>query len=309
MMNAPLVSILVPSYNQGRFLRETIDSCLAQDWRPLEVIVMDGGSTDSTLDVLRSYPAGELHWTSERDEGVADAVNKALARACGEILTIQSSDDVFLPGAVRAAVEALNARSDAALAYGDVELIDADSRKLGEDRQGAFDLAQYLGRFQYIPQPGTFFRRSALDVAPGWRDAYSYAADADFWMRIAARRPVVKLDRLMARYRYHDEQRDTQRARIARDWAGAVRDLIASGVLDARQRRFARMGIHLARHRYLDERSWGARTLQLYAAALANPMAALDPRFPKRDLLPGRVPLWALLSRVKRHLGLRPRGT
>jgi glycosyltransferase involved in cell wall biosynthesis len=308
-MNRPLVSILVPSFNQGRFIRETIDSCLAQDWRPLEIVVMDGGSSDSTLDVLRSYGAPELRWWSERDKGVTDAVNKAIAQARGEILTVQSSDDVFMPGAVSAAVAGLQSDPSLALVYGDVELIDAQSRKLGEDRQGAFDFAEYLGRLQYIPQPGAFFRCSALEVAPAWRADFSYAADADFWMRIAARRPVKKLDRLMARYRYHDEQRDTQRERIARDWEGAVRDLLASGMLDARERRFAHMGIHLARHRYLDEKQWWPRTLALYSAAWANPAALTDPRFPKRELLPGRTPLWAFLSRVKRRLGLRPRGT
>jgi glycosyltransferase involved in cell wall biosynthesis len=306
-MERPLVSILVPSYNQCRYIRETIDSCLAQEWRPLEIIVMDGGSSDSTCEVLQNYHAPELRWTSERDAGVADAVNKAIAAARGDILTIQSSDDVFLPGAVSAAVDALTAHPDAALAYGDVELIDASSRKLGEDRQGPFDLAEYLGRLQYIPQPGTFFRRSVLAQVPGWREQFSYAADADFWMRIVARHPAVKLDRFVARYRYHDEQRDTQRGRIARDWTGAVNDLVASGLLDDRARRFARMGLHLARHRYLDEKRWWARTRALYAAALANPAVLNDARFPRRDLLPGRAPLWAFLSSVKRRLGFAPR--
>lgn len=308
-MTHPLVSVIVPSFNQGRYIRETLQSCFAQDWRPLEVIVMDGGSTDSTVDVLRSCTEPELQWTSERDKGVTDAVNKALSRARGDILTIQSSDDLFVPGAMRAAVDALLANPDAALVYGDVELIDSRSRKVGEDRQGPFDFAEYLGRFQYIPQPGTFFRRSALQVAPGWRDEFSYAADADFWLRIAAVHRVIKLDRVVGRYRYHDEQRDTQRARIARDWAGAVRDLLAAGRLDARQRRFARMGIHLARHRYAGEGHWIERTRALYAAALANPFAAFDPRFPKRELLPGRTPLWAAMSRAKRWLGLKPKGT
>jgi hypothetical protein len=210
---------------------------------------------------------------------------------------------------VSAAVQALQSSPGAALVYGDVELIDAASVRIGEDRQGPFDFDEYLGRLQYIPQPGAFFRRSVLASVPTWRADFSYAADADFWMRIAARAPVKKIDRLMARYRYHDEQRDTQRARIARDWEGAVRDLIASGVLDSRQRRFALMGIHLARHRYLDEKQWWPRTRALYAAACANPAAVLDARFPKRELLPGRAPLWAFLSRIKRRLGLRPRSS
>jgi hypothetical protein len=159
-----------------------------------------------------------------------------------------------------------------------------------------------------VPQPGTFFTRAALRVAPTWREEYSYAADADFWMRIAANLPVVKLDRFVARYRYHAEQRDTQRDRIARDWQGAVRDLLANGALTDRQRRFAAMGLHLANYRYLPEDAWRQRTRELYAALFANPRALLDTRFPKRELLPGRAPVWKLLSRVKRQLGLKPRG-
>jgi glycosyltransferase involved in cell wall biosynthesis len=304
-----LVSVVVPSFNQGRYLAETLRSCLAQDHRPLEVLVLDGGSTDGTLEVLQALAAPELRWWSEPDRGVCDAVNTGFARASGAILSVQSSDDVFVPGAVSAAVAAFAAEPGLGLVYGDVEHIDEGSRVTGADVQGPFDFAAYLGRLQYVPQPGAFFTRAALEAVGGWRDAYSYAADADFWMRIAAGFPVRKLDRVVGRYRYHAEQRDTQRARIARDWEGAVRDLLRDPRLDPRQRRYARMGIHLARHRYAPEGAWATRTRELYAALAANPAAAGDPHFPKRDLLPGRDPLWRLLSRVKRGLGFRPRGT
>lgn len=303
----PLVSIVIPSYNQGKFIRETIQSCLDQDYRPIEIIVQDGASKDETVEVLKSFDAPELSWVSDPDKGVVDAVNKGLGRARGGILTIQSSDDVFLPGAIRAAVAALQENPDAGLVYGDVKHIDADSVVSGEDVQGGFDLAEYLGRFQYIPQPGTCFTRAAMEQAGQWRDAYSYAADADFWMRIVTRFPVLKLDRFLAAYRYHPEQRDTQKARIAKDWEGAIADLVVSGNLNPRQRRFARMGIHLAKYRYAPEQDWGLRTRELYAAVLANPAAVFDGRFPKRELLPGRTPIWALLSRIKRGLGFKPR--
>lgn len=303
----PLVSIIIPSYNQGRFIRETIESCLIQDYRPIEILVMDGGSKDETVAVLESFEAPELQWWSEPDRGVVDAVNKGLARAGGDILSIQSSDDLFLPGAVSAAADALHAAPDAGLVYGDVELIDENSRVIGVDLQPEFDLAEYLCRFQYVPQPGTFFTRRAMETAGGWRDSVSYAADADLWMRIASRFPVRKLSRRVGRYRYHADQRDTQRARIARDWGGAIADLIASGLLDSRLQRHARMGIHLAEYRYAAPGDWRARTRSLYAALLSNPVGAFDQRFPKRELLPGRDPIWAFLSRVKRRLGFKPR--
>ncbi|MDZ4814535.1 MAG: glycosyltransferase family 2 protein [Pseudomonadota bacterium] len=309
-MNAntgPLVSIIIPSFNQGRFIAETIQSCLDQDYRPIEVLVFDGASSDQTVSVLESFDAAELQWWSEPDRGVVDAVNKGLTRAKGAIISIQSSDDVFLPGAISTMVAAVQASPSLGLVYGDVELIDADSRLIGEDVQGDFDLCDYLGRLHYIPQPGTCFTRAAYEAIGSWRDNVSYVADADFWMRISIRFDVQHVPRLVARYRYHDEQRDTQRARIARDWINAVDDLMVHGGLSSRQKRFARMGKALARHRYAATEDWLGRTRALYAAVLANPFGVTNPRFPKRELFPGRDPIWRQLSRIKRLLGFAPR--
>jgi len=305
----PLVSVAIPSFNQGRFIAETVRSCLEQSYRPIEILVQDGGSTDDTISVLRSVKAPELHWVSERDEGVVDAVNKVLPRAKGEILSIQSSDDLFLDGAIEAAVEVFSHGSAIGLVYGDVELIDEQSRVTGADIQGPFDLAMYFGRMMYVPQPGSFFSRRALETVGGWRKEFSYTADADFWLRIALNFPVRKLNRVMARYRYHSLQRDRQRTAICRDWERMVCDFIANRSLDSRTRRYARSGIYLARHRYTGPQEWWGRTKALYGALMVNPAAALHPGFPKKELLPGREPIWKQLSRVKRALGLRPRGT
>lgn len=304
----PLVSIIVPSFNQGRYIRETIESCLNQRYRPLEVLVFDGGSTDETVAVLESLVAPELRWWSARDKGVVDAVNKGLRLARGEILSIQSSDDLFVAGAIEAATTAISAEPGLGLVFGDVEHIDENSHITGRDVQGAFDLAAYLGRLSYVPQPGTFFTRRALLDVGEWSDKCSYAADAHFWMRIATRFPVRKLDQVVARYRYHADQRDTQTARIARDWQIAVLDIVARGDLTNRQRRHAMMGINLAQYRYAPEADWLSRTLSLYAAVLKNPTALLDPRFPKRELFPGRTPIWSFLSSCKRRIGLAQRG-
>jgi glycosyltransferase involved in cell wall biosynthesis len=305
----PLVSIVVPSFNQGRFIAETLKSCLQQSYRPIEILVEDGGSTDDTISVLRSIGDPELRWASEPDEGVVDAVNKGLRRAKGEILTIQSSDDLFLDGAIEAAVEALDHDPTVGLVYGDVELIDEESRVIGADTQNPFDLAMYFGRMMYVPQPGTFFSRKAVEAVGGWRKEFSYAADADFWFRIALHFPVRKLNRATGRYRYHSLQRDRQRAAISRDWERMASDLIANQPLDGRMRRYARSGIYLARHRYADPQQWWTRTKALYGALIVNPAAVLHPDFPKKELLPGREPIWKQLSRAKRALGLRPRGT
>ena len=138
----------------------------------------------------------------------------------------------------------------------------------------------YFGRLMYVPQPGTFFTREALEAVDGWRAEFSYTADADFWFRIALRFPVRKLNRVMARYRYHPLQRDRQRASISRDWERMVRDLIANEPLDSRTRRYARSGIFLARHRYADPQQWWMRTKALYGALCRQSCSSDPSRFP-----------------------------
>jgi len=294
-----LLSVVIPSYNQGKYIRETIDSTLAQDYRPIEVLVMDGGSKDETVDVLKSYAnAPELQWWSERDRGVVDAVNKGLARARGDVVAIQSSDDVYLPGAFTAAVEAIQGFG---LVYGDVEYIDASSRVTGRTQLPPFDLYEYAGKLSYIPQPAAFFTAEAMRAAGPWREDISYAADAEFYLRIALKFPVKKLDRALARYRYHDEQRDTMSARIERDWKAAVEPLTKSQ--DRRLRRYARSGVDLACLRYAPESQWVRRTIAAYRAMLVNPAVLRSRDFrATRDLVPGRYPIWRALSRIKRSL-------
>jgi glycosyltransferase involved in cell wall biosynthesis len=293
-----LVSIVIPSYNQGKYIRETIDSTLAQDYRPIEVLVIDGASKDETIEVLKSYDAPELQWISEPDRGVVDAVNKGLARARGDVIAIQSSDDVYVPGAVSAAVEAMPGFG---LVYGDVEYIDEASRVGGRTSLPPFDLYEYVGKLTYIPQPAAFFTAQAMRDAGGWRDDISYAADAEFYLRIAMRFPVRKLDRVVARYRYHEEQRDKMFARVEHDWRAAVEPLTKSP--DRRLRRYAKSGMDLVRLRYAPESQWVRRTIAAYHAMLVNPAVVRNREFrATRDLFPGRYPVWRMLSRLKRAL-------
>jgi len=300
-----LLSIVVPSYNQGAYIRETLDSILAQDYRPIEVLVLDGGSTDETVGVLKSYGAPELRWWSERDRGVVDAVNKGLALAQGEVVAIQSSDDVYVPGAFRAAMAAFE-DGDVALVYGDVEYIDAESRVTGRSQLPPFDLYEYVGKLTFIPQPAAFFTAAAMHAAGPWREEISYAADAEFYLRIALRFPVRKIDRVLARYRYHDEQRDKARERVQRDWAGAVAPLFASP--DRRLARYARASLDLVTLRYLPEERWLRRTRAAWHAAITNPAVLRNAEFrATRDLFPGHYPIWKMLSRIKRALGFAPR--
>ncbi len=139
-MPLPLVSIVTPSLNQGQFIRETIETILSQDYDNLEYLVMDGGSTDETLEILRSYGT-RLQWVSEPDAGQSQAVNKGWRRARGEILGWVNADDLLSPGAVRRAVEALAADSALGGVYGDCTYIDGSGRRLRTLPARAFDYA------------------------------------------------------------------------------------------------------------------------------------------------------------------------
>ena len=121
----PLVSIVTPSYNHGRYIEETIQSVLNQDYPNLEYLVIDGGSSDNTVEILKKYE-GRLTWISEKDRGQADAINKGFRMANGEILAWLNSDDTYLPGAVQHSVRYLEAHSEVAMLYGEGYHIDAE---------------------------------------------------------------------------------------------------------------------------------------------------------------------------------------
>jgi len=299
-----LLTIIIPSYNQGRFIRETIDSILAQDYRPIEVLVFDGASTDETVEVLKSYDAPELQWWSEKDRGVVDAVNKGLARARGEIVAIQSSDDTYVPGAFTAIADAFR-ESDAGLIYGDVEYIDTESRTLSRTNLPPFDLRQYVGKRTFIPQPSAFFTADAMRAAGAWRDDISYAADAEFYLRIATKFRVQKIDAVLARYRYHEAQRDKEASRVPRDWAKTIEPWTTSS--DMAMRRAARSGIWMVRHAYTPEARWARRTYLQYRIIAADPPLLFRPGIVVRELIPFGWPLFRALSRIKQALGFRPR--
>jgi hypothetical protein len=152
---------------------------------------------------------------------------------------------------------------------------------------------------QYIPQPSAFFRASAMREAGPWRADVSYAADAEFFLRIAMHHRTRKINAVLARYRYHDAQRDKESTRVPRDWAKAVEPLTHDR--DPRVRRMARGGIWLVRRYYTPERRWARRVWYAYRMAIANP--ALFRHMDRRDLIPGREPLRRLLSRGKRKIG------
>lgn len=178
----PLVSIVTPSYNQGRFLRRTIESVLTQEYPRVEYIVCDGGSTDESRAILESY-GDRFSWVSEPDAGQSNAINKGLRRARGDIVAYLNSDDVLLPGALLTIVAHLEANPEWDLVYGNAHHIDVDDRVLGPYPTAPFDFDRLL-QDCCICQPAAFWRRRVIDRIGFFDDALHYAMDYEYWMRL-----------------------------------------------------------------------------------------------------------------------------
>lgn len=199
-MNQPLVSIVTPSLNQGRFIEDAIQSVLAQEYEPIEYVVVDGGSTDETLDVLGKH--ANVRWVSEPDGGQSAALNKGFGLVRGEVLAWLNSDDFYLPGAIADAVAALQ-RSNAGLVYADILRCDEDGTNRRRVPSQPWDLWLHLNDRNRIWQPAAFFTREAFEAVGGVDENLHLAMDYDLWTRIAERFPVEREDDVWAAERRH----------------------------------------------------------------------------------------------------------
>jgi len=216
----PLVSIVTPSLNQGRYLGETIASVAAQDYPRVEHIVVDGGSTDETRDVLRGH--ADVRWVSERDSGQSDAVNKGFRMAQGAVFGWLNADDLYLPGAISAAVARLQ-ETGAGLVYGGWRQIDEDGTTLKEVAPKPFDLHQQLEVANRVAQPAAFFTREAFEAVGGLDETYNYAMDYELWLKLGERFPVAHVEQTLAAFRFHGESKTVadSHAFAAETWRAA----------------------------------------------------------------------------------------
>ena len=199
-----MVSIVTPSYNKGSFIEETILSVKNQTYHHVEHIVVDGGSTDETLDILRKY-ADSLIWISEPDEGQSDAINKGWRMSKGEILAYLNADDTYMPEAVQTAVEFLNNNPDVGMVYGDADFTDEHGEVTGHYKTCEFDLKRMLCSHNHVPQPTVFFRREVLDKVDYIDNDLHLAMDLDYWIRISLKFGIKHLPQTLATMRFYPE--------------------------------------------------------------------------------------------------------
>jgi len=206
-MSGPLVSVVTPSLNQGRYLREAIESVRAQTYSPIEHIVVDGGSTDGSLEILAEY--GEVRWVSEPDRGQSHALNKGFAMATGDVFGWLNADDAYDPNA---AADAVSALTRSGLVYADVIRVDGDGanpRRI--QSRPTFDLWTELNLGCGIYSPAVFFTREAFEAVGGVDEALHLTMDYDLWIRIGKRFPVLHVEAIWAIQRIHDDAKTIRR--------------------------------------------------------------------------------------------------
>jgi glycosyltransferase involved in cell wall biosynthesis len=202
----PKVTIVTPSYNQAAFLEETILSVLNQSYPNIEYIVVDGGSTDGSLDIIKKYEDRLAWWVSEPDNGQSDAINKGFRHATGKIYNWLNSDDILYPDAVKVAVHFMQKHPDREVVYGDRIVIDRDSKII--DAFEPLTITRSSARFLLrIPQEVTFFTAGLWSRVNGLNEDLHYVMDSDLWYRFLEKTKFFHIPVFMGAYRDHEESK------------------------------------------------------------------------------------------------------
>ena len=177
-------------------------SVLEQDYPDLEYTVIDGASTDGSADIIKKYSSRLAYWISEKDSGQADAINKGMRRAKGEIVAWLNSDDCYLPGAIKSAVAAFETDPQTVMVYGNMLAVDQIGQTINQLRYRRLTLEDLLC-FQIIGQPAVFMRRVAFEKAGGLDINFHFMLDHQLWIKLAAQGPIVHVNETWSAARYH----------------------------------------------------------------------------------------------------------
>lgn len=198
------ITIVTPSYNQGQFLEETILSVLNQDYPNLEYIIIDGGSTDNSVDIIKKYENHLTYWVSEKDNGQTHAINKGFRKATGDILNWLNSDDTLLPGAISSIARCFASNSIVDFAYGDYVLVDSFGKDIVSRKEIDFDFNILLYSGCFIQQPTCFFRKSVIDEIGLLDEGQDFYMDYEFYLRAAQNGFIFhNIRKSLVRFRCH----------------------------------------------------------------------------------------------------------
>ncbi len=280
MENAtPLVTVVINSYNQAQFLEQTIQSVLSQDYPKVEIILVDGGSTDGSLEIIHKYTDRFSWWVSEKDNGQAEGINKGLKRTKGELVAWLNSDDYFFPEAITRAVECWDSRLDVVLLYGDVMAVDENNKMINRMRTGDWQLSDLM-EFKIINQPAVFMNQSALAESGYLDTSYHYPMDHHLWLRIVSHGKMVHVPELWAAGRFHPAAKNVAAAAKFGEEAYRIADWMKNtqpfkSLSEGRWNRIM-AGAHRFNARYLLEGGDAAGSFKYYWRGLiAYPPAVL----------------------------------
>jgi glycosyltransferase involved in cell wall biosynthesis len=204
----PRISVVTPSLNQGEFLEACIQSVLDQGYPNLEYIIVDGGSNDGSVDIIRKFEGHLAHWVSEPDEGQSHAINKGLRSATGELVTWLNADDFLYPGALQAMADAWLADPNASFYWGNGNRVDRDGAmrfRHYPDADVFFDRNALIEGLNYILQPATFMNRTVLESVGFLDESLHYGMDSDLWIRLSASAEPVRVSACIAANREYDD--------------------------------------------------------------------------------------------------------
>lgn len=274
-----LVSIITPSYNQAAYLEQTILSVLNQDHPRIEYIVVDGASTDGSLDIIKKYKSRFAWWVSEKDRGQADAINKGFARATGEIAAWLNSDDYYLDGTVGAALKIFDENPDVVLVYGNMLAVDENGKTINALNYKQMTLEDLLC-FQIIGQPAVFMRRRALQKTNGLDLTFHFLLDHLLWIQIAQHGSILHVNQTWSAARYHAEAKNRAKAAEFGREAFRILENISQdenlAPILAKINRRARAAAHRVDSRYLLDGGQPAKALSAWTRALLiHPTTAL----------------------------------
>ena len=219
-MTQPLVSIIIPSYNQAHFIGQTLDSVFAQDYKNIEVLVLDGASSDGTVELLKKYSDRLAYWVSEKDAGQSDAVNKGLQRAKGDFIGWINSDDLYYPNAVSEGMKQLLAHPEASIVFGDHDVIDADNKVLHVRREIPYSMGVSLyTKACYHANLTGLFRKSCFEQAGLLRTDLHYTMDFEFYLRVSALgMRILHNSKIVGSYRLHETSKTVSEG-LSSKWA------------------------------------------------------------------------------------------
>ncbi len=206
--STPLVTIITPTYNRSSLLSKTIDSILNQNYKNIEYIVIDDGSTDDTERIVRNFQkinreGKKLVYVKQKNMGETKAVNKGFSLARGEIIAVINSDDPLLPGCVSLIIEYLDQNPSILAVYPDWEMIDIHSKKIQSVHPADYNYLTSLKEHYCMPGPGTFFRKKAIELTGGRDSRFHYIADFAFWLKLGMYDELHHLPKTLATFRIH----------------------------------------------------------------------------------------------------------